>query len=860
MEGRKKRSYACCTPREVIRKEESCQIEVVAEAGAGVDWGNRRDMVLGRIRRTTEAEETERIWLPAELIQGERQGILARIGVVWSASGSTLWLWEITGLQAPLRLNIPGNIYAVQLAYKPKWLFPASVSHLVLISTANTTHIYGYSPSLQLFPSNFTLSTAIPPLFLSFSSGRLFMNSSDGSISEAAYSQSSWFSQTKRLKAVEIEGRSWTRALVCRLGLGYKAVVREIRGEESRARVYVLVETTEKDYRLDIYAVEEAVKRVFSLTFARIKQEIALSAPSLLPSLVLTPISLHSLPLPLSPELLLLTSSGHLLSLSFLSPANPIITVELMEDKGKGCKWLRNGSLVQIKAESGDIVQAEWEHLLQKEKTELLGLKPIYPFQLALPASEVLFQSSTVSYMYTPAARLYQLRQKYIVVYTEKRPIDQLKDRLEVSDKAGINALITLHSERQVHTWLLALSLASPHPFPCPPDEDIVNQHLSRVLRPIWRVKVVQSELIPTFRPCHYAFILENLRLFVKFMERYWQDRLIPFRPDGKGVRLDYQEDGLYQAHRLALRSMEVLALFETIETKYSLRKAIEGLNGELKGYLKDMRYREFLSTGLGQKVCEGLIEGYARQCNPAGLLEPWLVQLSTQYPSLFPKPSIAALMAKELLARGEALAAGKKLTQYADLDIVPRVLAELRGRGEVRDCVELCLARIQAVHMLPAEVIPCVDILTEILSSLNEEEGEMRDWILASAQHIDNKELHHALFHWIIASSHASLLDIQPSQYLLPFLDTQTGKCLPYKARVLMHRGHYGAAFEEYFRVAKAAKRLEICEELLSCALLCVDNQIKREVDDAYKRHLQTAKKEVVMMINDCKALRIQV
>jgi hypothetical protein len=216
--------------------------------------------------------------------------------------------------------------------------------------------------------------------------------------------------------------------------------------------------------------------------------------------------------------------------------------------------------------------------------------------------------------------------------------------------------------------------------------------------------------------------------------------------------------------------------------------------------------------------------------------------------------------MAKELLARGEALAASQKLTQYANLDIVPRVLAELRGKGEVRNCVELCLARIQVVHMLPAEVLPCVDVLTEILSSLKEEAGEMRDWILASAQNIDNKELHHALFRWIIASSHASLLDIQPSQYLIPFLDTQTGKCLPYKARVLMHRGHYGAAFEEYFRVAKAAKRLEIREELLSCALLCVDNQIKREIDDASKRHLQTAKKEVLMMINDCKAFRMQV
>jgi len=89
MEARRKRSYASCTPRETIRQEESCQLEVVAEAGAGVDWGDGRDMALGRIPRTAEIEKTGEIQLPTELIaetwlRGKEKGkFLASLTEEW---------------------------------------------------------------------------------------------------------------------------------------------------------------------------------------------------------------------------------------------------------------------------------------------------------------------------------------------------------------------------------------------------------------------------------------------------------------------------------------------------------------------------------------------------------------------------------------------------------------------------------------------------------------------------------------------------------------------------------------------------------------------------------------------------------
>jgi len=853
MEARRKRSYASCTPRETIRQEESCQLEVVAEAGAGVDWGDGRDMALGRIPRTAEIEKTGEIQLPTELIAGERRGLLVQIGVVWSATADSLWIWEISAAQKPFRLQIQGKIDSVHLAHKPEWLFPASVTHIVLISIGNTTQIYGFKPPLQLLSGNIVISTPIFPIFCSLSSGRLFVNGQDGSISEAIYGKFSWFSQTKRLKLVEIEGRSWTQTLACSLKLRNRAVVRAILGEESRKQLYVWVETGPNNFKLDIYSIEGEIKRLFSITRERLAQKVALSTPSMLESMQFAPIQLYSLPIPWIQALFWLTSSGHQISITFPSLFSYEVAVELLEVQEKDCKWLQNCTLVEESAARGATVAADWAYQLPKELGELLGVRGRNPCEKPRP-SYILAQTSTVNYVYLPAACVYQLAPVSVLVFTEKRPMDGLKRVLEGTDGSGVESFYGKHGKGLVRSWLFALLLSCPKPsFSGLPDEKTLNLHLSRVLRPIWREKVVQADLIPAFRPCHLAFILEKLERVVKFVEKHCQDRLVPFRADGKGVRSDYQHDGLYQAHRLALRSMQVLTLFESIETQSSLRKTFEVLDSQQKATLADMRFRELLSSSQGQKLCSALVEIHALHSKSAGDFATHLETLSARFPCLFPQAAVCAAQARELLRLGNAVEAAKRVLPFADLDLVPVILTVLREKGEVRDCAQLCLARISALGPQNESLTECITLLIDTLQTAKPQTRDLIDYISALSLNIDVKALHFALFRWILDSPYPHLLEIQHSKHLFPFLNAHftPQDCQSFNAKALLHRGSYLFAYEEFLRVAKLTEIKETRKEMLNFALLCVDNAMKTARKEE-KTALQAGKKEVLKLIQE--------
>lgn len=852
MEARRKRSYASCTPREAIRREESCQLQVVAEAGTGVDWGDCRDMALGRIRRTAEVEKTGEIHLPTELIAGEKRGLLVQIGLFWSVTGNSLWLWEISATQKPLKLYFSGEIHCVQLAYKPNWLFPPSVTHIVLVSLENTTQIYGFRPPLQLLPCNIALSTPISPLFCSLSSGRLFVGGPEGSISEALYGEFSWFSHTKRLKLVEIEGRSWAQALGCSLKLRNRAFVRAILGEESRKRLYVWVETGPNAFKLDIYSIEGKIKRVFSLPKEKIATKVAFLAPSLLESLEFVPIQLYSLPIPWIQELFWLTPSGHLLFISISSLFSFEVEVEWLGTREKVYTWLPNCTLMEKSSEKGEIVAADWGYELPPALGELLGAKGRSGCR-PLP-SYVLCQASTVNYVYLPAACVYQIASHSVLIFTEKRPIDRLKAVLAGTDSLEIETFSSMYGERLVQSWLFALFISSPKPpFPILPHEQTLNQHLSRVLRPIWKEKVVQTELIPAFKPCHLAFILEKLKEVVQFVEGNWQDRLVPFRADGKGVRADYQQDGLYQAHRLALRSMQLLALLAAIETQTSLQQAFAGLEPLQKDSLAEMQFRELLISPSGQKICSALVEIHALHSKSTGDFHTRLKALSALFPCLFPQTELSAAVARDLLGQGKASEAAQRVLLCADLDIVPVVLTTLREKGEVRDCVQLCLERIRVVGKRNEDVIWCISLLIDILQSINQPKRDLIDWILALSQEIDQKDLHFALFRWLLESPYPYLLEIQPSKYLFPFLNVHFGpqNCQSFKGKALLHRGLYRSAYEEFLRIAKMEEMEGNREEVLTLALLCLDNEMKKTENDE-KVALKAEKNEVLRLIRE--------
>lgn len=799
MAVRRKRSYPVSTPLTTLRHEEYSQLDVVTEAGNSIDAGERFDRLMGNVRRTAEIAETQRVNLPEEMQRGEHRGVLAKIGVIWSVVRGNLWLWEIAGSQPPLSVSIP-QVTTVHLAFKPPWLYPSTVSFVILISTSTVTHVYGYLPPLTLLPSHLSFSSLSNPLFYSLPCGRLFTNSRDGGISEVTNTRTSWFSSTRRLRPVESVGRSWTRVISCGLGISSTAVVREMVGDTTRNLLYVLVETGKNDYRLDVYTIAETAKLQLTIEWKPLMKEIAVDI-SLQPLRIFT--------FPVSPELLLLTATGHLLSFTFKLPEYQVA----MKETSPFSYWLRNGTVVCQDFGPGDIVETELEYILARDMAELLGVLPRNRYNSFSTPSPLIRQASTVNYLYLPQAGFYHVTPTSLYLYQEKRPFDQLQSQIQ-----SLDSLIALYGEKQVSTWQLAVSLVSPVAMKptISIDENAVFLHFSRILRPIWREKVIENDFFPTFQTPHLNIISEKVNQLVGFLERNCQDRLLPFQANAKGARTDYFLDSLYQIHKLALRTREVILLFSLLEKKYGLRKAIQELSSDLQVLLGTVRFRELLVTEIGQVVCEKLVEMYVKITK--------MEDISMYFPSIFPRNRQIVAEAKELIEKGQVDLAVKRLVLCADSDAIPSLLDTISRVADAKQSyLTLCFARLQELQGQKASLSPCISQLIRMLQWLEPCEGDILHAAMSLAESIDSEELHFALFRLFIKTNQSEKLVKVNSPHLISFITTEPFPA-SIKAHILLNRGHYREACEAFLTLANS----DNSEEMLLSALLCIDSSLK--------------------------------
>lgn len=209
-------------------------------------------------------------------------GILPEIQRVWYAFDNILYFWDYLGNNRLLEYPVTEDIIVnVALVPKNSELFTNKVACMLLIATRNQISFVGVSmdPDFKLIEADMKVATDEVPIqcVSVLKNGRILMGGADGSISELKYSNTSWFSSSKRYKRSDISS-SYFSVLLPKFIKDYNAnKVSEISVDNSRNILYSLVTNDSGKYRIEMYdlgAGNNKHKRVCKITSLQLLQRL----------------------------------------------------------------------------------------------------------------------------------------------------------------------------------------------------------------------------------------------------------------------------------------------------------------------------------------------------------------------------------------------------------------------------------------------------------------------------------------------------------------------------------------------------------------------------------------------------------
>jgi len=413
-------------------------------------------------------------------------------------------------------------------------------------------------------------------------------------------------------------------------------------------------------------------------------------------------------------------------------------------------------------------------------------------------------------------------------------------------------------------------------------DQNAISLHLSRILRPIWQERVSYCEedaavQVEHLTVRHYDLVIVPLRALLAFLEENYRDRM--------ELKPDQSKDGIVQLVTLIRMCLQAVSLLAVLSAHYNFRRVVNELPASEQLLLSSLTVQDLAASRLGQDLAKSMIEAYIRQVSETRIgkgarakLEDLLKEFTTVVPSYFTEADAEIYIAEETLLRARSeseverrrelisLAVGK-LTRNAASVCLNRSLAELLSLGEVLSAVTLCLNKAKSLAVVgsdlsTAETTECYEaiftILTEVQHCLLANSPDQIDYLsglslealLSLRQDLlleccrgTDKQLHWALFNWLIRWDLAKLILQMESPYVMAFLEQKfPGEKYPAASLIAdycMKVREYRRAYAEYGRLAALTQehdpaqeviQLDRRTELLDLSLLCLDSLLAEQ------------------------------
>ncbi|OMJ80785.1 hypothetical protein SteCoe_18893 [Stentor coeruleus] len=209
-------------------------------------------------------------------------GILPEIYRVWYSYDNIIYFWDYSNSNAYTQYPVAEDMVVnVSLVPKNSDLFTNRVRFMLLIVTKNQINFVGVSldPEFRLIEADVKAITDEIPIqsVTVLKDGRVIMGGADGSISELKYSNSSWFTSTKRYKRCEISGGFFSIFVPKFMKNLSSQTVTQLTVDNSRNILYALIKSSLGKYRIEAYDLginEKTSKRICKITSSQMLKRL----------------------------------------------------------------------------------------------------------------------------------------------------------------------------------------------------------------------------------------------------------------------------------------------------------------------------------------------------------------------------------------------------------------------------------------------------------------------------------------------------------------------------------------------------------------------------------------------------------
>ena len=518
------------------------------------------------------------------------------------------------------------------------------------------------------------------------------------------------------------------------------------------------------------------------------------------------------------------------------------------------------------------------------------------------------------SFLYKPPCDLLCLTSVELVEYVEIRPIDVLYQSLESEgDSHKIGEYVQRFGVLHTCCMLLALIIGPAHvnkheetfispvnekekaraldlfkqignhkvvdhnlyalrlddPLMCLAEFKSLYLYAARILRPLWEENVSYCEgevynQVEQFQVNQLAEVKLHLKNFKDFIIKNYAEN-IKKSPNAVSNLLDFLK-----------RNEDFLELLSIISEDFSFRRVVASLVIEDQLMLKEITYRNLVSTSRGHSLAKSLIESYILQLrsqrynrNRRQGLADTLKTLANRCTSFFTMVDSEIYVAQECIHKAISAESSiqktelleeamKRLIRNAASVGLTKITTDLKTLRCYRGIIYICVQKAIDLRDIKAddakdEIDECYDMLSRILSELRdiitaaspatfwfldltfEEICDIKDEIVAELCKHHDRNIHRIMFAWLIDCKLTSQLITIESPFLKDFIDekiksTEIGEndlLARYCYKIMDYLNSY-KEFEKLATKRKADLSLEKRLEYLDMCSLALDKYIE--------------------------------
>jgi hypothetical protein len=408
-------------------------------------------------------------------------------------------------------------------------------------------------------------------------------------------------------------------------------------------------------------------------------------------------------------------------------------------------------------------------------------------------------------------------------------------------------------------------SLLLDDPLLCLAEYKSLYLYSARILRAVWEENVSYCEgeafnQVEQFQASHLLEVKHRLEKFKDFLSKNYGDQL---KKSGSSL------SNLFEFLK---RNEDFLELLSMITEDHSFRRVVSALAPDDQLLLKDITYRNLVSTSRGHCLAKALIDSYilqVRSLRPSRSRRPSLTEtlktLTVRCSSFFTLVDSEIYVAQECLHKANSVESAiqktelleeamKRLIRNAASVGLAKITLDLKGLRCYRGIVYLCVQKALDLADIKGsdgkeEIDECYEFLSRLLSEVRdvlagvhfdnfwfqgvstEAVYEIKDEIVAELCKHHDKNIHRILFTWLIECGLTNQLLSIESPFLKEFIDekiksTEIGEndlLARYCFKVLDYLNSY-KEFDKLASIRKGDLSLEKRLEYLDMCTLALD------------------------------------